>query len=112
MSKAADQARRLAAGAAAASASREPVAEQVGDTGIEPVTPIGGGPVQGRPPRVRDVRRTVDLSPVEHRELAVWCAEAAAELGRARVTGQDVLRALVVELLSDDALARRIREVI
>jgi hypothetical protein len=26
--------------------------------------------------------------------------------------GQDVLRALVVELLSDDALARRIREVI
>jgi hypothetical protein len=59
---------------------------------------------------VRDVRRTVDLSPIEHRQLAVWCAEAAAELGRARVTGQDVLRALVVELLADDALARRIRE--
>jgi hypothetical protein len=54
----------------------------------------------------------VDLSPVEHRQLAVWCAETAAELGRARVTGQDVLRALVVELLSDDALASRIREVI
>jgi hypothetical protein len=54
----------------------------------------------------------VDPSPIEHRQLAVWCAEAAAELGRARVTGQDVLRALVVELLSDDALASRIREVI
>jgi hypothetical protein len=112
MSKAADQARRLAAGAAAASASREPAIRQASDTGIEPVTSTGGGSAPGRPPRVRDVRRTVDLSPVEHRALAVWCAEAAAELGLARVTGQDVLRALVVELLSDEALARRIREVI
>lgn len=72
--------------------------------------PVGTPP--DRPPRVRDVRRRVDLSPVEHQQLAVWLAEAAAELGRARVTGQEVLRALVVELLSDDALARRIREVI
>jgi hypothetical protein len=61
---------------------------------------------------VRNVRRTVDLSPVEHRQLVTWCAEAAAELGLARVTGQDVLQALVRELLSDDELARRIREVI
>jgi hypothetical protein len=61
---------------------------------------------------VRNVRHTVDLSPVEHRQLVVWCAEAAAELARARVTGQDVLRALVLELLSDDALAQRIREII
>jgi hypothetical protein len=111
MSKAADQARRLAAGAAAANAAREPAIGQ-GDAGIEPATPTGGSPTQGRPPRVRDIRRTVDLSPVEHRQLAVWCAEAAAELGRARVTGQDVLRALVTELLSDDELARRIRDVI
>jgi hypothetical protein len=65
-----------------------------------------------RPPRVRDVRRTVDLSPVEHQQLAMWLNEAAAELGRARVTGQDVLRALVVELLADDELSRRIRAVI
>jgi hypothetical protein len=54
----------------------------------------------------------VDLSPTEHRQLAVWLNEAAAELGRARVTGQDVLRALVVELLTDDELSRRIRAVI
>jgi hypothetical protein len=74
--------------------------------------PTKRGPVQSKPPRVRNIRHTVDLSPVEHRRLAVWCAEAAAELGHARVTGQDVLRALVVELLSDDALADRIREVI
>jgi hypothetical protein len=42
----------------------------------------------------------------------VWLNEAAAELGRARVTGQDVLRALVVELLTDDELSCRIRQVI
>lgn len=104
MSKAADQARRLAAGKAAADAAHATPAPEVPDAlpGTQAV----------RPPRVRDIRRTVDLSPVEHRELAVWCAEAAAELGRARVTGQDVLRALVVELLADDALARRIREVL
>jgi hypothetical protein len=103
MSKAADQARRLAAGKAAADAAH------VTTSAPEVPDALPGTPAV-RPPRVRDVRRTVDLSPIEHRQLAVWCAEAAAELGRARVTGQDVLRALVVELLADDALARRIRE--
>jgi hypothetical protein len=104
MSKAADQARRLAAEKATADAAHVTPAPEVSDA-------LPGTPAV-RPPRVRDIRRTVDLSPVEHRQLAVWCAEAAAELGRARVTGQDVLRALVVELLADDALARRIREVL
>jgi hypothetical protein len=74
--------------------------------------PVLSGAPADRPPRVKDVRRTVDLSPTEHRKLAVWLNEAAAELGRARVTGQDVLRALVVELLTDEELSRRIREVI
>jgi hypothetical protein len=104
MSKAADQARRLAAGKAAADAAHTTPAPEVPHA-------LPGTPAV-RPPRVRDIRRTVDLSPIEHRQLAVWCAEAAAELGRARVTGQDVLRALVVELLADDALAERIREVL
>lgn len=104
MSKAADQARRLAAWTAAADAAPATPEPEIPDA-------LPGTPAI-RPPRVRDVRRTVDLSPVEHRQLAIWCAEAAAELGRARVTGQDVLRALVCELLADDALARRIREVI
>jgi hypothetical protein len=108
MSKASDQSRRLAAGAAASSSAREPSpAPRRHDA-----TPLGESLVVDRPPRVRDVRRTVDLSPVEHQQFAVWLNEAAAELGRARVTGQDVLRALVVELLADDALSRRIREVI
>jgi hypothetical protein len=108
MSKASDQARRLTAGVAAASAARElsPAPRR------HDATPLGESPVTDRPPRVKDVRRTVDLSPTEHRQLSVWLNEAAAELGRARVTGQDVLRALVVELLTDDELSCRIRQVI
>lgn len=59
--------------------------------------------------RSRPVRRTVDLSPVQHQRLAQWCAETAIELGAARVTGQDALRALVARLLTDETLARKIR---
>lgn len=55
------------------------------------------------------VRRTVDLSPVAHRGLTQWCAETAEMAGVARVTGQSVLSSLVDELLSDPALAERIR---
>jgi hypothetical protein len=111
MSTAGDRARRLAAGTAAASASRQ-VPEGAPAARARSSQPVLPGAPADRPPRVKDVRRTVDLSPTEHRQLAVWLNEAAAELGRARVTGQDVLRALVVELLTDDELARRIREVI
>lgn len=52
--------------------------------------------------REKDVRRTVDLSPAQHRRLDVWQREAADQLGYARVTGQEVLSALV-DLLLDDA---------
>jgi hypothetical protein len=112
MSTAGDRARRLAAGTAAASASRQQVSEGVPAVRAKSAQPVLPGAPADRPPRVRDVRRTVDLSPTEHRQLAVWLNEAAAELGRARVTGQDVLRALVVELLTNDELSRRIRTVI
>jgi hypothetical protein len=111
MSAAGDRARRLAAGTAAASASRQ-VLEGVPLAGARSSQPVLPGAPADRPPRVKDVRRTVDLSPTEHRQLAVWLNEAAAELGRARVTGQDVLRALVVELLTNEELSRRIRSVI
>lgn len=56
----------------------------------------------------RRTRRTVDLSPVQHRSLDVWQREAADRLGRARVTGQDVLSALVDQLLNDSKLANQI----
>jgi len=105
MSKASDQARRLAAGVAAANSTRElsPAPRR------HDAIPLGESAGTARSPRVRNVRHTVDLSPEEHRQFAAWLAEAAAELDLARVTGQDVLRALVVELLTNNVLADRIR---
>lgn len=48
--------------------------------------------------------------PGRQRVPAGSCGETAAEFGRARVTTQDVLRALVDRLLSDKALAAAIRD--
>lgn len=56
----------------------------------------------------RRTRRTVDLSPDQHRGLDIWQREAADRLGRARVTGQDVLSALVDQLLADPKLSAQI----
>jgi hypothetical protein len=68
-----------------------------------------GALVSNRAVRTKPVRRSVDLSPTHHAMLLEWCAKAADELGVTRVTGQDVIRALVARLLMDQALARRIR---
>ena len=62
------------------------------------------------PGRTKPVRRSVDLSPTYHAQLTQWCAEAAEIIGTPRVTGQDVIRALVARLLMDESLARRIRD--
>jgi hypothetical protein len=62
-----------------------------------------------RQPRSKPVRRTVDLPAAHHTALNNWCTDAAEQLGQARVTGQEVLRALVARLLSDDDLANAIR---
>jgi epoxyqueuosine reductase QueG len=58
--------------------------------------------------REKDVRRTVDLSPTQHRQLDMWQREAADNLGYARVTGQEVLSALVDLLLDDQEVAARV----
>jgi hypothetical protein len=58
--------------------------------------------------RSTKTRRTVDLSPGQHRALDIWQREAADRLGVARVTGQDVLTALVDQLLSDPRLSAQI----
>jgi hypothetical protein len=59
--------------------------------------------------RTKPVRRSVDLSPTYHVKLTQWCAETADVIGTPRVTGQDVIRALVARLLMDESLARKIR---
>lgn len=67
-----------------------------------------------QPSRAQRTRRTVDLTPATHRALDIWQREAADRLGFARVTGQEVLCALIELLLSDAQLSaevtRSIRE--
>ena len=58
--------------------------------------------------RSAKTRRTVDLSPAQHRALDIWQREAADRLGLARVTGQEVLAALVDQLLSDPRFSAQI----
>ena len=62
--------------------------------------------------RQKSVRRTVDLSPTSHRGLDNWQRDTADRLGLARVTGQEVLTALVDQLLADSDLAEKIVQVI
>jgi hypothetical protein len=66
------------------------------------------------PSRGQRTRRTVDLSPATHRALDIWQREAADRLGFARVTGQEVISALIELLLKDGKLSaevtRSIRE--
>ncbi|MGA8548339.1 MAG: hypothetical protein WB785_24220 [Mycobacterium sp.] len=67
-----------------------------------------------QPSHRQRTRRTVDLTPATHRALDIWQREAADRLGLARVTGQEVLCALIEQLLTDPALSgevtRRIRD--
>ncbi len=66
------------------------------------------------PSRPQRTRRTVDLSPATHRALDIWQRDAADRLGYARVTGQEVISALIELLLRDPKLSaeviRTIRE--
>jgi hypothetical protein len=56
----------------------------------------------------RKTRRTVDLTAAQHRALDIWQREAADRIGVARITGQEVLTALIDELLTDRQLAARV----
>lgn len=64
---------------------------------------------QGRGQRTR---RTVDLPAATHRALDIWQREAADRLGVARVTGQEVLTALIDQLLIDPKLTAQITRAI
>lgn len=61
-------------------------------------------------PHVKPIRSTIDLPPMRHASLKSWCGETAVQIGRSRVTTQDVMRTLVDRLLTDETLARKIRE--
>lgn len=63
-------------------------------------------------PRAQRTRRTVDLPAPTHRALDIWQREAADRLGVARVTGQEVLSALIDQLLIDPKLTAQITRVI
>lgn len=58
--------------------------------------------------RGQRTRRTVDLPAVIHRALDIWQREAADRLGVTRVTGQEVLTALVEQLLADPNLSAQV----
>ncbi len=62
--------------------------------------------------RNQRTRRTVDLSAGTHRALDIWQREAADRLGVARVTGQEVLTALIDQLLIDPKLGAQITRAI
>lgn len=87
-----EKAERLKARQAAA---HEPVAGTHDQGGAEPVL-------------AKPVRSTLDLPPAVHRDLQAWLGESAVRLGRARVTKQDVLEALVRRLLHDETLTKLI----
>jgi Protein of unknown function (DUF664) len=61
-----------------------------------------------QPSRGQRTRRTVDLSPATHRALDIWQREAADRLGFARVTGQEVISALIELLLTDPKLSAEV----
>ncbi|MDN4516367.1 hypothetical protein QYF68_00805 [Mycolicibacterium austroafricanum] len=79
-----------------------------------PRRPPTAGTPQEAPAAIRQksIRRTVDLAPAQHRALDVWQRETADQLGLARVTGQDVLSALVDQLLADPELSAHITRAI
>jgi hypothetical protein len=59
--------------------------------------------------RTKPIKMTVDLAPIEHRKLKLWCAQAAADLELPEVAASEVVRVLVARLQSDPDLAERIR---
>jgi hypothetical protein len=69
----------------------EEIARKAAGLGRATERPTGTGKAQ----QVTKVRRTVDLSPQDHRRLNAMCDAAAAELGRGKVFSQDALEGIV-----------------
>ncbi|ASW92399.1 ATPase [Mycobacterium marseillense] len=73
---------------------------------------IASQPSANQAGRTQRTRRTVDLAAATHRALDIWQREAADRLGVARVTGQEVLTALIDQLLVDPKLTAQITRAI
>ena len=73
---------------------------------------IASPPPANQAGRTQRTRRTVDLPAPTHRALDIWQREAADRLGVARVTGQEVLTALIDQLLVDPKLTAQITRAI
>lgn len=88
---------------------REPLAP-----GLRPALPNRrpAVPAGGQRARIQRTRRTVDLPAPTHRALDIWQREAADRLGVARVTGQEVLTALIDQLLADPKLSVQVTRAI
>lgn len=69
-------------------------------------------PALNHSPRAQRTRRTVDLPVPTHRALDRWQRDAADHLGVARVTGQEVITALIEQLLVDPRLGAQITRAI
>jgi hypothetical protein len=87
---------------------RQPRPQRIGDRSFR----SREGSASDQPGRTQRTRRTVDLPAATHRALDIWQREAADRLGVARVTGQEVLTALIDQLLVDPKLAAHITRVI
>ncbi len=74
--------------------------------------PVVDHRTRDQPARAQRTRRTVDLPAPTHRALDIWQREAADRLGVARVTGQEVLSALIDQLLVDPKLTAQITRAI
>jgi hypothetical protein len=104
----ADRARAIsgarAAGADPATPAPEPAAPDVSTSVTQQVRKAPAAA-----PRTKPVRITTDLSPVAYRRFRAWLGETADDLGVANISGSDVVRLLVDQLVDDPGLAAAVR---
>ncbi|PRY53520.1 hypothetical protein [Glycomyces artemisiae] len=58
--------------------------------------------------RTKPVKFTVDLAPVEHRKLKLWCAQAADQLELPEVAASEVVRVAIARIQSDPVFAEQV----
>lgn len=97
----------LAARAAKLGAARTPAAASAGARSQASAARPSGAAAA---PRSKPVRVSVDLSPNAYRSLGSYCSEAAAELGRAKVTNVQAFRAFVSLLDTDPDVRQRVTD--